>query len=174
MAYDALNDLLLLVRVNRKNVACAVQLGLTATYSFASVKNLVDIRGFPTALILVDSSSSSAACFDLWWFRVVPAVTHLGNGIVLLTTVAADKVEVGPDLPVDFLPADSESFSDKSNELLKVPIPVDDVLGAHLSVSIDALLTVGASQYLSLLLGKEFVAVSTLVQVVLLFLEEQF
>ena len=78
-----------------------------------------------------------ATSFNLWWLGVKPTITHLCNWVVLLTTVTLDEVEVGPDFPVDLLPANSESFTDKSYELLKVPVPIDDMLGSHLTVSVN-------------------------------------
>ena len=124
-----------------------MQLGLTAINSLASVKNLVDISSLSTALVLIEATR-----LDLGGLRMVPAVTHLSDRIVFLAAIASDEVEIGPDLPVDFFPTNSEGFTDESNELLQVPVPINHVLGAHLSVSINGLLTVGARQYFPLLL----------------------
>lgn len=153
MRNDSLDNLLFLVRLNRIDVARAVQLRLTATIALAPVEHLVDVRGLRTALVLVEACRAADAASSLHFgrLRVVTTVAHLGNGVVLLTTVAPDQVEVGPDLPVDFLPADAECLPDEGYELLKVPVPVDDVFSAHLSVSVDALLAVSACEDLALL-----------------------
>jgi len=79
---------------------------------------------------------------------VETAVTHFCDRIVLLTTVTANQVQIGPHLPVNLLPADSESLSDEGDKLLQVPIPVDHMLGAHL--------TVGVNRLLSIVAGKDF------------------
>jgi len=104
---------------------------------------------------------------------MVPAVAHLRDWVVLLTAVAADEVQVGPNLPVDLLPADSEGFSHVSDKLLQIPVPVNHVFGAHLAVGIDRLLAVVAGENLPLLLRKKFVAVGTFVKVILLFLQQK-
>ena len=115
-----------------------MQLGLTATITLAAIQYFIDVRCFPTALIFVEArtATKTASSFNLWWFRVETTVSHLCYWVVLLTTVTLYEVKVGPDLPVDLLPAYSESFTDESHELLKVPVPIDDMLGSHLTVSI--------------------------------------
>jgi hypothetical protein len=103
---------------------------------------------------------------------VVSTVTHLCDRIVFLTAVTPNKIKIAPNFPVYFLPTDSEGFPYESNELLQVPVPVNHVLSAHLSVSINALLAVAACEDLALLLREELAAVGTLMQVILLLLEK--
>jgi len=80
-------------------------------------------------------------------------------------------MKVGPHLPVDFLPRNAVSLSDESYKFLEVPVSVDDVLGAMLTVRVDKARALAAAEDLALLLREEFVAVSALVEVVLVFLE---
>jgi len=80
-------------------------------------------------------------------------------------------MKVGPHLPVDFLPRNAVSLSDESYKFLEVPVAVDDVLGAMLTVRVDKARALAAAEDLALLLREEFVAVSALVEVVLVFLE---
>ena len=85
---------------------------------------------------------------------MVSAKTHFGDRKVFHTTVTFYKVQVGPDLPVDFLPGDAVGLSYESNELLKVPILVDNVLGPYLSIMINYTGSFAATKDLALLLGK--------------------
>ncbi len=99
-------------------------------------------------------------------------ITHLSYWVVLLTTVASDKIEVGPDLPVNFFPADSVGFPHKSYKLLKVPIPVNYMFCSHLTVCIDTLQSVSASENFSLLFSEKFGTVCTFMQLVFIFFKE--
>lgn len=101
------------------------------------------------------------------------AGTHLGDGIELLAAVALDQVQVRPDLPVDFLPRNTVCFSHKSDELFQIPVPVNYVLCSHLAVAVNEVCALAASQYFTLLLGKQLVAVGALVEIVFLLLEKQ-
>lgn len=85
---------------------------------------------------------------------MISAVTHLCYRVVLLASIASDQIQIRPDLPVNFFPADSVGFSDKSYELLKVPVPIDHMFSAHLTVCVDTLKSFSACQNLSLLFSK--------------------
>ena len=87
---------------------------------------------------------------------------HLCDWEVILASVALDQVEVGPDLPIDFLPRNSISFSDESYKFLEVPIPVDHMLGPHLAVGVNEGGALATREHLPLLLGEQFVAVGAL------------
>ena len=90
-------------------------------------------------------------------------VAHFCNRIILLTSVASNKVKIRPNLPINFFPANPKCFPDKSYELLKIPVPINNVLSSHLSVSINAQLAVTTCKYFALLLRKQLIAISTLV-----------
>lgn len=148
MSYDPFNNLLLLAGVYSVDVRSPVELSLTATNAFTAVEHFVNISRFVATLVLVLAGTETRAGLHFGWFWVETAVTHFCDRIVLLTTVTADQVQVGPHLPVNLLPADSESLSDEGDKLLQVPIPVDHMLGAHL--------TVGVNRLLSIVAGKDF------------------
>ena len=79
-------------------------------------------------------------------------VTHFSDWVVVLTAIATDQIEVGPDFPIYFLPRDAIGFSNEGYELLKVPVAVNDVLSPHLAVRINQLATSPAAEHLALLL----------------------
>ncbi len=99
-------------------------------------------------------------------------ITHLSNWVILLTPVASDKIEIGPYLPINFFPADPVGFSDESYELLKVPVPINHMFCSHLTIGINALQTVSASQDLSLLFSEKFGTVCTFMQLILILFKE--
>jgi hypothetical protein len=103
---------------------------------------------------------------------VVATITHLSNWIIFLTPITSDQIKIGPDLPVDFFPTDSVGFSYESYELLKVPIAINYVLCSHLSVCINTLEAFTTGKYFSLLFSKEFRAVCTLMELILIFFKE--
>ena len=81
---------------------------------------------------------------------MISAVTHLCYWVVLLASITSDQIQIRPDLPVNFFPADSVGFSYKSYELLKVPVSIDHMLSAHLTICVDTLESFSACQNLSL------------------------
>lgn len=101
------------------------------------------------------------------------ASAHFCDGVELLASVALDQVEVGPDLPVDLFPGDAVSLTDEGHEFFQIPVAVNHVLCPHLAVAVYEVRTLATGQNLSLLLREELVAVSALVQVVLLLLKQQ-
>lgn len=153
MTYDAFDDLLLFGGNARIDVAGAVELGLTPVIALAAVQHFINVHRLAAALVLIHVF---LARLDARRLRVVATVAHLSDWIVLLAPVASDQNEVRPHLPVNFLPADAEGLPHKSDELLKVPIPVDYVLCPHLTVSVNALESVPAREDFALLLGEQF------------------
>jgi len=103
---------------------------------------------------------------------MVATITHLSNWIIFLTPITSDQIEIGPDLPIDFFPADSVGFSYKSYELLKVPITVNNVFRSHLTISVNTLESFTASKYLSLFFSKKFGTVCTFMKLILIFFKE--
>jgi hypothetical protein len=85
---------------------------------------------------------------------VVSARAHLGYREVLHATVTFYEVQIGPDLPVDFLPGDAVCLSNECDELLKVPILINNVLSSYLSIMIYNTSSFAATEHLALLLGK--------------------
>ena len=100
---------------------------------------------------------------------MVATVAHFRNRVELHATVTFDEVQVGPYLPVDFLPRNTVCFSNESHKLLQVPILVDHVLGTALSVAVDETGSLTTAEHLALLLCEKLVAVGALVEVILLF-----
>ena len=141
--------LLLLGWIYSVNIARSVQLGLTTSVTLAAVKHTINVRCFTAALVFIKANS-----FRFGLLRMLTTVSHFGDWIEFLAASAFDNSEVGPDLPVNFFPADSVGFPNKSNELFEVPVSVDNVFGTHLAVSINTELATSASEHLVLLFRK--------------------
>lgn len=170
MGNYAVNDLLLFELVDVVDVLRFMQLGLTAMVALYALQDLVNAHSFIAAAVLVLRAKWIGRHLDLGCGLVEAALAHLGNGVVLHATVTFDEVKIRPDFPIDFFPRDAVCFSDKGNELLKIPILVNYMLGSHLAVGINETGALATAKHLALLFGEELVAVSTLVEVVLLFL----
>lgn len=116
-----------------------MELGLTATITLAAIQYFVDVLRLATALVFVEAGTATHTTTNFYfrglWMKTT--VAHLCDRIVLLATVTLNEVQVGPNFPVDFLPANSKCFTDERHEFLKVPIAVNNMLSAHLAVSID-------------------------------------
>ena len=82
-----------------------------------------------------------------------------------------ENIKIRPNLPIDFPPRNSVSFSDKSYKLFKIPRFINNMLGPYLSIRIDIGLSFSTVQDLPLTHSEEFVAMSTFVKVVGLFFE---
>jgi len=136
-----------------------VELCLAAVVTLAAIEHLVDVHSLIAALVFVEAF---VTLFNLRRLRVISAVTHLSDGVVLLAAVTTNKVQVGPNLPIDLFPADPEGFSNEGNKLFKIPVPVDYVLRPHLTVSVNTLEAISARQNLPLFLREELRAVGTL------------
>ena len=89
-----------------------MKLCLTATITFASVKNFINVGGFATAFVLIKScrATNASTCFNSWLFWMKATISHLSYGIVFLAPIASDKIKVRPNLPVNFFPANSKCF----------------------------------------------------------------
>ena len=151
-----------------------MELGLASVITLGSLENLVDTDSLVTACVVILRAEWIGRHLDLGRLLVEATITHLSNWVKLHATVTFNQMEVGPDLPVNFLPRDTVSLSDKSYEFLKVPVLVNHMLGSHLAVRVDETGSFAAAQYLALLLCEQFVAVGALVQVILLFLKKKF
>ena len=116
-----------------------MELGLTATVPLAAIQNFIDVLRLATTLVFVEAGATThtTSNFNFGGLWMKTTVAHLCNRVVLLATVTLDEVQVGPNLPVDLLPANPESLTDESHEFLKVPVAIDDMLSTHLAVSID-------------------------------------
>lgn len=101
------------------------------------------------------------------------AGAHFCDGVKFLTPSAVDQIQVRPHLPIDLFPADAVRFANKRHKLLQVPTFVDYVLRTNLAVRIHKSCPFPTRKYLALIFGEEFVAVSALVEVVLVFFEQQ-
>ena len=148
-----------------------MKLSLASAITLGVLQDPVDADHLLAARVFVLGARRCHGHFDLGRLLVVFAGAHLSDGVILHATFTLDQMQVGPDLPVDFLPRDTIGFSDESNELLKIPIAVDNVLGAALAVMVNKACALATAQHLALLLSEELVAVGTLVQVVLIFLK---
>ena len=105
---------------------------------------------------------------------MVPTVTHLSDWVVVLASFALDQMEIRPDLPVDLFPADAVGFPHERHELLQVPIPINQVLCSHFAVCVDETGATFARKHFALLFREQLVAVCTLMQIILLLLQQQF
>lgn len=72
---------------------------------------------------------------------MLTTVAHLSDRVEFLTSATTNESQIGPDFPINLLPADSICFTDESYELLKIPIAINYMLSAHLAVSINTELT---------------------------------
>jgi hypothetical protein len=70
---------------------------------------------------------------------MISAVTHFCDGVVLLTPITSNQIKIWPNLPIYLFPTNSEGFTNKCYELLKIPISVDYMFCSHLTVSINTL-----------------------------------
>ena len=98
-------------------------------------------------------------------------VAHLADVVEDIALITFEDIEVRPDLPVNLSPGDSVSFSYKGHKLLKIPSSVHNMLSSDLAVTVYESFGLGALENLSLAVSEQLVAISTLVQVVVLFLE---
>ena len=172
---DAVDNLLLFMFRNVMYVSSFMKLSLAAAITFRSVKNLVYVYLVITARVLVGGSKwPMKVHLDFGCNRMVPTVAHLCNRVVLMASIALDKMQVRPNFPVDLLPGNTVRLSNVSYEFLKIPRLIDHMLGSHLTVGIDEGSTLPAAQNFPLLLCEELVAVGTLVEVIFVFLKEQF
>ena len=94
---DAIENLLLLVSVINPVDAIYVlgfmKLSLAATVSFCTVKNLVNIDLVCAARVLISRSKwPMKVHLHLGWLLMVSAVAHFCNRIVLVASIAFDKV----------------------------------------------------------------------------------
>jgi hypothetical protein len=90
-----------------------------------------------------------------------------------VAAIALKDIKVRPHFPVYFSPRDPVGFSYKGHKLLEVPGTVDNMLGSNLTVIIDISFGFVAVKHLALPHSKQLVAVGALVEVVVLFLQQQ-
>ena len=173
MSNDAVYNFLFFVLLDPIDVARAVHLGFTTRVALATVQNLIDVHCLITAAVFVGAIGSNAN-LGLWRLLMVPAIPHFGNGIVVLTKIAPYEVQITPNLPIYFLPTDPVGFPYECYELLKVPVPINDVFGSELSVCVDTLHPSLATEHFPLLFGEQFVAITTFIQIVFFFFEQKF
>ena len=64
-----------------------MQLSLASSDAETPVEYFVDVDSLPAALVLIKTLMT---WFDSGRLRVVATVTHLGNGVIFLTAVAAN------------------------------------------------------------------------------------
>ena len=151
MRDDSVDNSLLFVFWNSIDVAGAVELGLTSTFSLGSVEHLVDVHALSTAFVFV-SANCAQPHLGSGGLRMEATVTHLCDRVVVLTAIAPNKIKVGPDFPVNFFPRYTVSLSYEGYELLQIPVAVNDVLSPHLAICINQLVPCPAAEYLALLL----------------------
>lgn len=99
------------------------------------------------------------------------AVSHLRNMVKHIAPVTLENEKIRPNFPVNFSPRDSIGLSYKGNEFLKIPGSINNVLGSNLAVIIDIRLSFTAVKDLSLAHGEKLIAISTLIEVVILLLK---
>ena len=171
---DALRDLLLLCRVELISLGQLVNhvnapIGLLIS---RRIQDLSDIYLLLTAGVAVLTTHGAVdARFGLGSLAVHVTVSHLGDMVEQGAPVALENVQVRPDFPVDFPPGDSIGLSNEGYELLEVPRLVDHMLGSDLAIAVYVAFCLRAVKHLSLTHGEELVAVSALVEVVLLLFE---
>jgi hypothetical protein len=144
VSYNTINDLFLFVLGHIVDVPSLVQLSLTAIVTFLSIENLVNAHCLIAAGVLVLRAQRLYSHLDLGWLFMEATEAHLSYWVEFHTTFTFDQVEVGPDLPVDFLPRYTVGLSDKSYELLKIPVFIDHVLCSHLTVRINEISSLAA------------------------------
>lgn len=176
MWYDTVYDALFFIWTNCIQRASSVKLSLATAFTFWAIKNFVNIRSFTATFELIHTrcAAKTPASFDSGWFWVVPTITHFCNWVKFLTPIAPDQIEVWPDLPVNFFPADSVCFSNKSYEFLEIPISVNHMFCSHLSVCVNTLKAITAGQNFSLLFSEKLGTVSALMKLIFIFFEKQF
>jgi len=82
-----------------------MQLGLTTTIAFNPIKDLINIDLLIAATIIIHGTKRSCRVdLDFRTSIVMATESHFSNRVVLLTDVTLKKLEVGPNLPVDFFP----------------------------------------------------------------------
>lgn len=86
---DPIDNLLLLGRINRVDVACPMKLSLAPIITFTPVKHFIDVDCLVATLILVETLVPR---FDFRGFWVVATVSHLCHRVILLTPIAPDQV----------------------------------------------------------------------------------
>lgn len=101
------------------------------------------------------------------------AVAHFCDVIVDVAPLTFENIEIAPYFPVYFTPGDSISFSHKSYKLLEIPRSINNVSGFALSITINVGLCFPAMENCPLIHREKLVAVSALVEIVSLFLQEQ-
>lgn len=174
MGYDPLGDLLLL--------------GLVHLVSFGHLMDHVDATRSGSLILACAQNGSSCQLLFAAAVLIIGAkwpidgglnpcrllmditVTHFGDVVEHVAPIALENVEVGPNFPVDFPPRNPVGFSNKSYKLLEIPGLVNNVLRPDLAVRVDVGLGFGAVENLPLRHGEKLVAVSTLVEIVRLFL----
>ena len=105
MGNDTVDNFLFLVFRNVVDVSSFMELSLATTIAFGSIKYLVYVNLVIAARILIRGSKWPVKVhLDFGCDRVISTVPHLRNWVVLMTSVALDKVQIGPDLPVDLFP----------------------------------------------------------------------
>ena len=171
MGDDSINDLLLLSLVDIVDVARFMKLCLAPAVALVPLQHLVHADVLLAAGVFILATERGGTHLDLGSLLVEAAVAHLGDGVVLHAAVALEQVQIRPDLPVDFFPTDTVSFTNKRHKFLQVPVAIDYVLRSHLAVRVDEAGALAAAQHLALLFGEQLVAVSTLVQVILVLLK---
>ena len=77
-------------------------------------------------------------------------VAHFRYVVVEITLVTFEDLKIGPNLPINFSPRDSVSFSSKSDEFLQIPRSIDNMFSSNLSVIINVSFTLRAMKDLSL------------------------
>lgn len=175
MRYDPISNLFLLAVVKLICFGHLVNHGLAATLLLI---DLVDNRRYIYFFVaaregVVRTKGSSERHLHLGRRLMDFAVAELGDVVEDIATLTLKDIQIGPDLPVYFAPRDPVSLPDKGDKLLEVPRLVDHVLGPNLTVTIDIGLCLRAVQHLPLAHRKQLVAVSALVEVVSLLLEQE-
>jgi hypothetical protein len=77
-------------------------------------------------------------------------VAHFRDVVEEIALVTFEDLKIGPNLPIDFSPRDSVSFSSKSDEFLQIPGSIDNMFSSNLSVIINIGFTLRAMKDLSL------------------------
>lgn len=110
------NNFLLFVLRQSIDKTSTVKLGFTALFAFATIQNLINIDCLIATTIFISTTrAKSNFCFRRLFVK--PTVAHFCYRVKILASIATYQIEIAPDLPVDFFPTDTVSFSDKGDKL---------------------------------------------------------
>ena len=82
-----------------------MELSLTAMVTLNAIQHLIDIDLVTAAAIIIHRTERPST-IDLYLGTglMVTTESHLSNRVEFLTTITFEQVQVGPHLPVNFLP----------------------------------------------------------------------